>query len=69
MQGRTKPPTLSFVSREELNQFVGHLGGVLGRFSQQMAREQKSMYLDIGQLSSEGQQQARALGKLQRRLE
>jgi len=34
-----------------------------------MAREQKSMYLDIGRLSSEGQQQARALGKLQRRLE
>jgi len=34
-----------------------------------MAREQKSMYLDIGQLSSEGQQLARALGKLQRWLE
>jgi len=33
-----------------------------------MAREQKSMYLDIGRKSSEGQQQARALGKLQRRL-
>jgi len=27
------------------------------------------MYLDIGRLSSEGQQEARALGKLQRRLE
>jgi len=27
------------------------------------------MYLDIGRLSSKGQQQARALGKLQRRLE
>jgi len=27
------------------------------------------MYLDIGRLSSEGQQRARALGKLQRRLE
>jgi len=69
MRGRSKTPTLNFVSREELNQFVGHLGGVLVRFSQRMAREQKSMYLDIGRLSSEGQQQARALGKLQRRLE
>jgi len=68
-RGRSKTPTLSFISREELNQFAGHLGGVLGRFSQRMAREQKSMYLDIGRLSSEGQQQARALGKLQRRLE
>jgi len=27
------------------------------------------MYLDIGRLSSEGQQQARALGKLQRQLQ
>jgi len=66
---RSKTPTLNFVSREELNQFVGHLGGVLGRFSQRMAREQKSMYLDIRRLSIEGQQQAKALGKLQRRLE
>ena len=32
-RGRSKTPTLSFVSREELNQFAGHLGGVLGRFS------------------------------------
>ena len=69
MLGRSKTPTLSFVSREELNQFAGHLGGVLGRFSQWMAREQKSLYLDIRWLSSEGQQQARPLGKLQRRLE
>jgi len=69
MRGRSKTPTLSYVSRQELNQFVGHLGGVLGRFSQLIAREQKSMYLDIGRLSSEGQQQARALGKLQCRLE
>jgi len=68
-RGHSKTPTLNFVLREELNQFVGHLGGVLGRFSQRMAREQKSMYLDIGRLSSEGQQQARALGQLQRRLE
>jgi len=65
----SKTPTLNYVSKEDLNQFAGHLGGVLGRFSQRMAREQKSMYLDIGRLSSEGQQQARALGKLQRRLE
>ena len=69
MRGRSKTPTLNFVSREELNQFAGHIRGALGRFSQRMAREQKSMYLDIGRLSSEGQQQARALGKLQRRLE
>jgi len=34
-----------------------------------MAREQNSIYLDIGRLSREGQQQARALGKLQHRLE
>jgi len=69
MRGRCKTPTLTFVSKEELNQFAGHLGGVLGRFSQRIAREQKSMYLDIGRLSNEGQQQARALGKLQRQLE
>jgi len=69
VRARSKTPTLNYVSREELNQFAGHLGGVLGRFSQRLAREQKSMYLDIGRLSSEGQQQARALGKLQRRLE
>jgi len=68
-EGCSKTATLSFISREELNQFAGHLGGVLGRFSQRMAREQKSMYLDMGRLSSEGQQQARALGKLQHRLE
>jgi len=48
MQERSKTPTLTFVSKEELNYFAGHLGGVLGRFSQRMAREQKSMYLDIG---------------------
>jgi len=66
---RSKTPTPNFVSREELNQFAGHLGGVLGRFSQRMAREQNSMYLDIGRLSREGQQQARALGNLQHRLE
>jgi len=69
VRARPKTPTLNYVSKEELNQFAGHLGGVLGIFSQHMAREQKSMYLDIGRLSSEGQQQARALGKLQRRLE
>jgi len=68
-RGRSKTPTPNFVSKEELNQFAGHLGGVLGRFSQQMAREQKSIYLDIGRLSREGQQQARALGKLQHWLE
>ena len=34
-----------------------------------MAREQNSVYLDIGRLSREGQQQARSLGKLQHRLE
>jgi len=68
-RGHSKTPTLNFVLREESNQFVGHLGGVLGRFSQRMAREQKSKYQDIGRLSSEGQQQPRALGKLQRRLE
>jgi len=65
----SKTPTLNYVSKEELNKFAGHLGGVLAKFSQRMAREQKSMYLDIGRLSSEGQQQARALGKLQYRLE
>ena len=48
MRGLSKTPTLNFVSREELNLFAGHLEGVLGRFSQPMAREQKSMYLDIG---------------------
>jgi len=69
MRGRSKTPTLNFVSKEEINQFAGHLGGVLARFSQRMAREQKSLYLDIGRLSNEGQQQARALGKLRRRLE
>jgi len=68
-RGRSKTPTFKFVSREELNQFAGHLEGVLGRFSQRIAREQRSMYLDIGRLSSEAQQQARGLGKLQRQLE
>jgi len=67
--GRSKIPTPKFVSREELNQFAGDLGGVLGRFSQRMAGEQNSMYLDDGRLSREGQKQARALGKLQHRLE
>jgi len=69
VRARSKTPTLNYISKEELNQFAGHLGGVLGKFSQRMAREQKSMYLDIGRLSSEGQQQAKALGKLQHRLE
>ena len=69
VRARSKTPALNYISREELNQFGGHLGGVLGRFSQRMAREHKSMYLDIGRLSSEGQQQARTLGKLQRMLE
>jgi len=69
VRARSKTPTHSFVSKEELNKFAGHLGGVLGRFSQRMAREQNSMYLDIGRLSREGQQQARTLGKLQHRLE
>jgi len=69
VRARSKTPTLNYVSKEELNQFAGHLGGVLGRFFQRMAKEQKSMYLDIGRLSSEGQRQARALGKLQHRLE
>jgi len=69
VQARSKIPIPIFVLKEELNQFAGHLGGVLGRFSQRMAREQNSMYLDIGRLSREGKQQARALGKLQHRLE
>ena len=68
-RSRSKTPTPNFVSKEELNQFAGHFGGVLGRFSQRIAREQRSMFLDIGRLSREGQQQARALGKLQHRLE
>jgi len=69
VRARSKTPMLNYVSNEELTQFAGHLGGVLGRFSQRMAREQNSIYLDIGRLSREGQQQARALGKLQQRLE
>jgi len=69
VRSRSKTPNPIFVSKEELNQFAGHLGGVLGRFSQRMAREQNSMYLDIGQLSRKGHHQARALGKLQHRLE
>ena len=40
VRSRAKTPTPIFVSREELNQFAGHLGGVLARFSQRMAREQ-----------------------------
>jgi len=48
VQARLRTPILNHVSKEELNQFAGHLGGVLGRFSQRMAREQNSMYLDIG---------------------
>jgi len=68
MRGRSKTHIRNFVSREELKQVAGHLGEVLGGFSHRMAREQKSVYLDIGRLSSEGEQQARALGKLQRRL-
>jgi len=28
-QGCSKIPTVTFVSKEELNQFAGHLGGVL----------------------------------------
>ena len=34
-----------------------------------MAKSLKSMYLDIGWLSTQGQQQGRELGKLQRQLE
>ena len=34
VRARSKTPTLNYVSKEELNQFAGHLGGVLGRFSQ-----------------------------------
>jgi len=34
-----------------------------------MAKTQNSMYQDIGRLSTQGQQQGRALGKLQHRLE
>jgi len=41
----------------------------MGRFSQRIAKAQNTMYLDIGQLSTLGQQHARELGKLQRRLE
>jgi len=68
-RGRSKTPTVTFVSKEELNQFAGHLGGVLGTFSQRMAKSQNSMYLDIERLSTQGQQQARELAKLQCRLE
>jgi len=68
-RGRSKTPTLTFVSKEELNQFAGHLGGVLGRFSQRVAKTQNSMYLDIGRLSTQGQKQAKDLAKLQHRLE
>jgi len=28
-RGRSKTPTLNYVSKEELNQFAGHLGGVV----------------------------------------
>jgi len=65
----SKTPTLTFVSKEVLNQFAGHLGGVLGRFSQRVAKSQKSMYLDVGQLSTQGQQQAREVGKVQCQVE
>jgi len=68
-RGHSKTPSLTFVSKEELNQFAGHLGGVLRRFSQRIAKTQNSLYLDIGRLSIQGQQQARELGKLQRQLE
>jgi len=68
-RGRSKTLTLSIVSKKELNQFAGHLGGVLERFSQRVAKSQKSMYLDVGRLSTQGQQQARELGKLQHWLE
>jgi len=47
VRSRSIIPTPIFVSKEELNQFAGHLRGVLGRFSQRMASEQNSMYLDI----------------------
>jgi len=30
VQARSKTPTLNYGSKEELNQFAGHLGGVLG---------------------------------------
>jgi len=67
-RGHSKTPTLTFVSKEELHQFAGHLGGIMGRFSPRVVESQNAMYLDIGQLSAEGQQQARSLGKLQCRL-
>jgi len=41
----------------------------MGRFNQRIAKAQNTMYLDIGRLSSLGQQHARELGKLQRRPE
>ena len=66
-QGRSKTFTLTFVSKEELNQFAGHLGGVMGRFSHRITKSWNAMYLDLGWLSTKGQEQARELGKLQRR--
>jgi len=69
MGGRSKTPTLNFISKEELNQFASHLGGVLGRFSQRMAKSQNSIYLDIGDLSTQCQRQAKHLAKLRPRLE
>jgi len=32
-RGRSKTPSVAFVSKEQLNQFAGHLGGIMGRFS------------------------------------
>jgi len=65
--GRLKTHTLTLVSREELNQFAGHMRGVMRRFGQRIARSQHSTYLDIGRLATKGQEQAKRLGQLQSR--
>jgi len=41
----------------------------MGRFSHRIAKSQNAMYLHIGRLSTNGQQQARELDKLQKRVE
>jgi len=63
---RSKIPTFTFDSKEELIQFAGHLGGLLARFSRRMAKSQNSMYLNIGCLLTQGQKQAKDFVKLQR---
>jgi len=63
----SKTPTVKLISREELNDFSGYRGRVMGRFNQTIAESQYSIYLDIGTLTAKEQEEAIKLPKFQRK--